>query len=1084
MNGPTHAWYKDAVIYEVHVKSFYDSNDDGIGDFRGLIEKIDYFKELGVTAVWLLPFYPSPLRDDGYDIADYTSVNPSYGTMDDFREFLAAAHARDLRVITELVINHTSDQHPWFQRARRAPAGSRERDFYVWSDTPDKYKEARIIFKDFEPSNWSWDAVAAAYYWHRFFHHQPDLNFDNLAVHDAVFRVLDFWLDLGVDGLRLDAVPYLFEREGTNCENLPETHAFLKKLRRHMDVKYGDRMLLAEANQWPEDAAAYFGEGDECHMNFHFPIMPRLFMAIQMEDRFPIVDILDQTPAIPEGCQWATFLRNHDELTLEMVTDEERDYMYRVYANDQRARINLGIRRRLAPLLGNNRRRIELINALLFSLPGTPIVYYGDEIGMGDNFYLGDRNGVRTPMQWAPDRNGGFSRANPQQLYLPAIIDPEYHYEAVNVENQRRNGSSLFWWMRRLIAERKRWKAFGHGSIEFLQPHNAKVLAFVRAFGDESVLVVANLSRFTQATELDLSAYSGLVPMEIFSRSRFAEVRPGPTMFTLGPNDFYWLALRRRGSASPSERASIVPLVEHRIAWNGALSNDLRELLEGELLPLYFEKCRWFPGRSRTLRDLLVTEDLAPEAGMGGARILVVHAAFAEGLPESYILPVQCATGEAAARILLESPEAAIARFNGGAEEQVLYDAAFDPGFRTALLLSFIAPPGAEKHLLGIPAHSLDPEQVRRAAGGAHVVQAGGSNTTISYANTYFLKLYRRLEGGLQPEEQMTRYLTEVREFRSVPAYCGSLRYNSRGGGPVATVALLLEYVQNQGDAWAYTLDAAGRFYERILEAGPSADEAGMLVKAAGANYPQRMRQLGVRLAEMHLALASDASDPQFAPEPFTVLYQRSLYQAVRGQIRRTVRLLGSSRGDIPEAAWSAADEICNGEAVILARFACLLGRRIKGAKIAVHGAFHLGQVLNTGKDFVIADLEGDPSRPLSERALKRSPVRDVASMIRSLDYGAHVALTHQQPGDLSILEPWARKWSNYVAEQFRAGYVEAAGNATFLPENEEDFELLLSVFVLDRAAIEINNELAYRPHMAGVPIQALCGLVRRAKAV
>src|SRR5580658_7033237 len=494
-------WFKSAVIYELHVKTFQDSDGDGIGDFRGLIDRLDYFTELGVTALWLLPFYPSPLKDDGYDISDYFAVNPSYGTLDDFHTFLELAHERGLRVITELVLNHTSDQNAWFQKARRAPKGSPERDLYVWSDDPRKYRDARIIFKDFETSNWTWDPLAKAYFWHRFYNHQPDLNFDNPLVHTELLRAIDFWMEMGVDGLRLDAIPYLYEREGTNCENLPETHAFIRKLRAHIDAKFADRMLLAEANQWPEDAVQYFGKGDECHMEFHFPLMPRMFMALQMEDRFPVIDILEQTPAIPENCQWAIFLRNHDELTLEMVTDEERDYMYRVYADDPRARINLGIRRRLAPLLGNNRRKIELINSLLFSLPGTPIIYYGDEIGMGDNFYLGDRNGVRTPMQWSPDRNAGFSRANPQQLYLPTIIDPEYHYESVNVENQQKKLSSPFWWMRRMLAVREKVAAFSHGTIEFFHPDNAKVLAYVRRLGDDIVLVVANLSRFVQVVE-------------------------------------------------------------------------------------------------------------------------------------------------------------------------------------------------------------------------------------------------------------------------------------------------------------------------------------------------------------------------------------------------------------------------------------------------------------------------------------------------------------------------------------------------------------------------------------------------------
>ncbi len=1074
-------WYKDAIIYEVHVKSFFDSNGDGIGDFPGMIEKIDYFTELGVTAIWLLPFYPSPLRDDGYDISDYTSVNPSYGTLEDFKEFLNAAHQRGLKVITELVINHTSDQHPWFQRARRAPADSPERAFYVWSETPNRYQEARIIFKDFEPSNWSWDPVAKAYYWHRFFSHQPDLNFDNPEVHKAVFKALDFWLEMGVDAMRLDAVPYLYEREGGNCENLHETHAFLKKLRRHVDDNYKDRMLLAEANQWPEEAAAYFGDGDECHMNFHFPIMPRLFMSLQMEDRFPIVDILEQTPAIPNACQWAIFLRNHDELTLEMVTDEERDYMYRVYANDPRARINLGIRRRLAPLLANNRRRIELINALLFSLPGTPIVYYGDEIGMGDNFYLGDRNGVRTPMQWAPDRNGGFSRANPQQLYLPTIIDPEYHYEAVNVENQRANGSSLFWWMRRLIAERKRWKAFGQGTIQFIQPQNAKVLAFVREYGEESVLVVANLSRFTQAADLDLSTYAGLIPMEMFSQCSFPEIRPGATTFTLGPHDFYWLALKHKGSTRRADGASNVPAVSYRIEWTGALKLDLRELLERELLPAYFESCSWFPGKSRHLRELKIIENFALQPETGAARIFFVLAAFTEGLPETYILPLQCSTGEVATRILAETSRGVIARFTGGAEEQILHDAILDANFRAALLRAFKGAGGSKSRVFTRSGRLLDTTEIDRLAPSSQVIDVGGSNTTVSYGGVYFLKLYRRLEPGRHPEEELTRYLSEVREFPHTPRYAGSLQYGGPNGGLPAMISLLLGYVQNQGDGWAYTVDAVGRFFERVLAARPQTTDAETVAQMIGAVYPERVQQLGARLAELHRALAGDPDDPTFAPEPFTTLYQRSLYQALRGQLRRTVRLVGQVRHQLPESARSAADEIIRGEAILLERFGVLLRRKIRSSKTAIHGAFHLGQVLNTGKDFVITDLEGDPTRHVSERGIKRSPLRDVASMMRSFDYAANTALGKIPRNDLETVRPWAKIWAHYISGQFLTAYVTASQGAPFLPDNKEDFQLLVDVFVLDRAVSEINNELTYRPQMAVVPIQALRDLIERA---
>src|SRR3954464_2647208 len=546
-------WYKDAIIYEVHVRAFFDSVTDGIGDFGGLTQKLPYLEDLGVTAIWLLPFCPSPLKDDGYDTSDYTDVHRSYGTLKDFQRFMREAKRRGLKVITELVVNHTSDQHVWFQRSRRAAPGSRWRNFYVWSDTSDKYRDARIIFKDFESSNWTWDPVAKAYYWHRFYSHQPDLNWENPEVRKAMFAAMDFWFDMGVDGLRLDAVPYLFEREGTNCENLPETHTALKELRKHVDEKYEDRMLLAEANQWPEDAVAYFGDGDECHMAFHFPLMPRMFMALRMEERFPIVDILEQTPPLPGNCQWALFLRNHDELTLEMVTDEERDYMYRVYAHDPQTRIHLGIRRRLAPLLGNHRRRIELLNGLLMSLPGTPVIYYGDEIGMGDNVYLGDRNGVRTPMQWSGDRNAGFSDANRQRMFLPVITDPEYHYEAVNVEAQQANPQSLLWWMKRLIALRKEHPAFGRGSLTFLHPDNRRIVAFVREHEGERILVVANMSRFVQYADLDLAAYKGNVPVEMFGRVEFPRIEDRPLFLTLGPHAFIWFSLETDPSGRGGE---------------------------------------------------------------------------------------------------------------------------------------------------------------------------------------------------------------------------------------------------------------------------------------------------------------------------------------------------------------------------------------------------------------------------------------------------------------------------------------------------------------------------------------------------
>ena len=771
-------WYKDAIIYELHVKTFHDSNGDGIGDFRGLIEKLDYLQELGVTALWLLPFYPSPLRDDGYDIADYYDVNPNYGTLADFRAFLAAAHERGLKVIIELVINHTSDQNPWFQKSRRAAPGSLERDLYVWSDTPEKYKEARIIFKDFETSNWAWDAVAKSYYWHRFYAHQPDLNFDNPAVHDLVEKVLDFWLNMGVDGLRLDAVPYLYEREGTSCENLRETHAYLVKLRAHVDAHFQGRMLLAEANQWPEDAVAYFGKGNASHMNFHFPLMPRMFMSLQMEDRFPIVDILDQTPAIPETCQWAMFLRNHDELTLEMVTDEERDYMYRVYANDPLARINLGIRRRLAPLLANSRRKIELLNILLFSMPGTPVLYYGDEIGMGDNFYLGDRNGVRTPMQWSPDRNAGFSKANPQQLYLPITIDPEYHYEAVNVENQQKNLSSLLWWTRRVIAMRKNFKAFSRGSLEFLFPENPKVLAFLRRHEDETILVVVNLSRFSQAAEIDLSRFAGCSLMEVFSQNFFPPIKESGYPITLGPHANYWFVLRPQPAGERASRERIVPTLNAVPDLQMLLASGQHLRIERDVLPEYLRHCRWFGGKARTIRELRIVEQ-GPVSSAESAHFWFLEVAYTDGAPETYALPVQIARGKSAHAIAKAAPQAVIARFAGG-QEAILHDAIWDSRFREQLFRVITqrqSLKGTSGELCGVPCEML---QAGDKVLASHVLSAEQSNSSMLFENKYFLKLYRKLEDGVNPDVEITRFLTERRGFAHVPVFAGATRTSSR----------------------------------------------------------------------------------------------------------------------------------------------------------------------------------------------------------------------------------------------------------------------------------------------------------------
>jgi maltose alpha-D-glucosyltransferase / alpha-amylase len=1083
-------WYKDAVIYEMHVKTFCDSDGDGMGDFRGLIEKLDYLQELGITAIWLLPFYPSPLRDDGYDIADYFDVNPNFGTLDDFRAFLDAAHARNLRVITELVINHTSDQNPWFQKSRRAVAAAGAgissndlayKDFYVWSDTPEKYKDSRIIFKDFETSNWAWDPVAKTYYWHRFYSHQPDLNFDNPAVHDAVEKVCDFWLGLGVDGLRLDAIPYLYERENTSCENLPETHQYLRKLRAHIDAKFPNRMLLSEANQWPEDAAAYFGNGDESHMNFHFPLMPRMFMSLQMEDRFPIIDILEQTPPVPESCQWAMFLRNHDELTLEMVTDEERDYMYRVYATDPHARINLGIRRRLAPLLANSRRKIELLNTLLFSMPGTPIIYYGDEIGMGDNFYLGDRNGCRTPMQWSPDRNAGFSRANPQQLYLPITIDPEYHYEAVNVENQQKNLSSLLWWMRRVIAMRKNFKAFSRGSLEFLYPDNPKVLAFLRRYEDEIVLVIVNLSRFAQSAELDLSRFAGYVPMEVFSRNLFRPIRKSRYVITLGPHAYYWFALHAPTDGRRTPRKKTVPVISAPIELETLLANGQRTAIEREILPRYLQTCRWFGSKARTFRSLKIVEHPSISDDADSAQLWLLEVSYLDAPTETYVLPVGIASGETARAVSQAAPHAIIARFAGNGEN-VLFDATWDVKCRSRLFETiarreFLKARAGE--LVGITAKDFEADQ-STSPQNSQVLGAEQSNSSMLFDNKFFLKLYRKIEDGVNPDVEITRFLTEHTKFPNVPAFVGAIEYRRAKAEPTV-VCLLQRAVTNEGDVWSLTLDAVGRYYERVL--GRKADlqneiapPGGLLDELFGGVYPEKMMLLGQRSGELHLALASCPDDPAFRPEPFNAMAQRSVYQNMRASLRRAFTLLEKKLADLPAAFRDEAKEVLAAEQEILAREKRLLDRRTNAAKIRIHGDYHLGQLLYTGKDFVILDFEGEPARPLSERKLKRSALRDVAGMMRSFQYAAYSALWQpaMRKEDVPFLERWADLWYRHMGSVFLQSYLKTTGSAVFIPQNSEDLQIMIEAYLLDKAVYEIGYELNNRPSWVVIPVRGI----------
>jgi len=1073
-------WYQEALIYQTHVKAFFDSNADGMGDFKGLTRKLDYLQALGINTLWILPFYPSPLRDDGYDIADYTAVNPSYGVLRDFQEFLKEAHKRGIRLITELVLNHTSDQHAWFQRARKAKPGTSAHDFYVWSDTPERYEDARIIFKDFEHSNWSWDNVAKRYFWHRFYSHQPDLNFENPKVHQALFKVIDFWMAMGVDGLRLDAVPYLYEQEGTNCENLPQTMEFLSKLRHYIDGKYRDRMLLAEANQWPEDAAAYFGDGDRCQMNFHFPLMPRMFMALQMEDRFPIIDILEQTPEIPANCQWATFLRNHDELTLEMVTDEERDYMYRVYARDTRARINLGIRRRLAPLCGNNRRKIELLNMLLFSLPGTPIVYYGDEIGMGDNIYLGDRNGVRTPMQWSADRNAGFSSANPQQLYLPITIDPEYHYESINVENSEKNPSSLLWWTRRVIAMRKQYRAFGRGSIEFLYPDNPKVLAFIREFEEERILVVVNLSRYSQMAEIDLSEYAGMTPVEVFSRNAFPVIRSTPYVFTLGIHDYFWLKLENQREESGID----LRLGELPGSTTCRKLLDERARLEKNILPDYFPQCRWFGGKARKVRTLQIREAIPAVAEGLDARVLLIDVIYVEGTPETYLLPVTMAWDETATRISEEQPGAVVAKVG---DDGILYDAIHHPEFRSWLFRVLVGRKRIRSS--GGMVVGASEKKLADAAENSQVLKAEQSNSSIIYGGEFFLKLYRRIEEGVNPDAELTRFLTQQAKFEHVPPFAGML-YWRPSEGEERGLALLQGLTQNQGDSWRLNLDVLERFFERMLvqqQDPPSFQGLALfdetpapiheVEKWLGTMSLDRMRLLAQRTGGMHLALASDHQKAELAPEPFTALYQRSLYQSMRGQVRRALQLLAKQQKQLGEEDQALAAELLAKEATILECFKRLLGRKIPTQRIRIHGDYHLGQVLYTGRDFVIIDFEGEPARPISERRLKRSPLRDVAGMLRSIQYAVATAVRALPPGSGDAVLPWAQLWEMTMMKLYWESYQNEVAGAAFLPEEPADRQNLLQAFLLEKAAYEVGYELNNRPTWVGIPMQGMLGL-------
>jgi len=1092
-------WYKDAIIYQLHVKSFFDSNNDGVGDFPGLLAKLDYIAELGVDVIWLLPFYPSPRRDDGYDISDYRGVHSDYGTLGDFKRFIAEAHARGLRVITELVINHTSDQHPWFQRARLAKPGSNHRNYYVWSDTDKKYGDTRIIFNDTETSNWTHDPVAGAYYWHRFYSHQPDLNFDNPRVLQEVLSVMKFWLEMGVDGLRLDAIPYLVERDGTNNENLPETHVVLKKIRASLDEAFPNRMLLAEANQWPEDVQEYFGQGDECHMAFHFPLMPRIFMAIASEDRFPITDIMRQTPEIPDGCQWAIFLRNHDELTLEMVTDKERDYLWNTYASDRRARINMGIRRRLAPLLERDRRRIELINSLLLSMPGTPVIYYGDEIGMGDNIHLGDRDGVRTPMQWSSDRNGGFSRADPEQLVLPPVMGSLYGFDAINVESQSRDPHSLLNWMRRMLVTRRAKQAFGRGKVRFLKPSNRKVLAYLRELdGEPPLLCVANLSRAPQAVELDLSEFAGHVPVELTADSAFPAIGQLTYLLTLPPYGFYWFnlcpdAARPAWSVMPSEQLPefVTFVVRKGVQLPSAM--EQQRTLETEVLPTYLGMRRWFAAKDAKLQKVRLAYYTLMTPGIENILLAEVEADVQHGgskdiVTDRYFLPLAVSWDNSGTASPLPQ-QLALARVRSGRTVGYLTDAFSLAALPEAMLkllnqrAEVVTPNGTVRFL---PNDALakvsfnQPLEVRWLA-------AEQSNSSLVMDDQAVLKLVRRIVPGIHPEAEVSRYLT-LRGFANTAPLLGEVVRIDEQGVP-HTLAILQGYIENQGDAWRWALDYLRRVTDDLAVAVSVEDASDGFDPTSGADYHNSLENygamaatIGKRLGELHVVMASPTDDPAFAPEPASQEDVASWVTETQTLLTEALDILERHLQGLDRDGHSLAEQLLARRERLLKAVGKIVGKKARALRTRIHGDFHLGQVLVGQMDAYLIDFEGEPARPVDERRRKMSPFRDVAGLLRSLSYAGAAAM----PSEATALPANDRRrvllesFSAHARERFMQAYRHEVAAAPIPLADVATEGALIDLFLVEKAAYEIRYEAANRPSWLILPVRGLSALAGR----
>ncbi|MDQ3388200.1 MAG: maltose alpha-D-glucosyltransferase [Gemmatimonadota bacterium] len=1080
-------WYKDAVFYELHVKAFQDSNADGVGDFRGLIERLDYVESLGVDCIWLLPFYPSPLKDDGYDIADYYGVHPAYGTADDFQRFLDEAHRRGLRVIADLVLNHTSADHPWFQRARRAPKGSPERDWYVWSDHEERYQDARIIFTDTEPSNWTWDPVAGQYFWHRFFAHQPDLNWDNPEVKEAMFRVMEFWLERGLDGFRADAVPYLIEREGTICENLPETHDILKEFRVRIASTFPGRILLAEANQWPDDVRPYFGDGDEFHMAFHFPLMPRIFMAVRQGIRKPIVEIIERTPSIPDECQWCMFLRNHDELTLEMVTDEERDYMYGEYAADPRMRLNLGIRRRLAPLMDNDRRKIELLNSILFTMPGTPIVYYGDEMAMGDNIWLGDRDGVRTPMQWSPDRNAGFSRAETARLYAPVITDSVYGFQAINVEAQERSPFSLLNWMKRLIRVRKQHRALGRGTIEFLAPESPHVLVYLREYEGDSILVVNNLSGAAQAVRLDLSRFAGRVPVELLGHTEFPLIDETPYALTLTPYGFFWFALRM---PQGGDAAELPEGLAREWAEQDAVLFESRQSVAALVAAIpaeWFLAQRWFRAKTREIASVELEDHtvVVPERGPRWI-IALTRVSYSDGTSEIYVLPLSLRPP-----LEREAETDPILTFASERGEVRLYEALLDRS--TALSLLKLMREETEcisthGRFLGRRGEALESDAGRLTP--VRRVSAEQSNTSVIYGERLILKLFRKLETGINPDLEVTRFLTEKARFRGVPPLAGWLDYTTLTG-VTGSVAGVFRFVPNTGDAWVFTQRALHRYFNSAARsaADPASPAGRDATRRMMGDFHDAARAMGRITGEMHVALASAGEeDPGFVPEPITESVveewisgtQRSV-GTVLDEVGRRLEVLP---GSFPPAVLNELNGVLHQATELRFRLADLRLLHHAGVtRSRLHGDYHLGQLLRPGdpvaegSDWFIMDFEGEPARPLDERRTKGSPLRDVAGMLRSFDYALRMALSEEDQARVTSkasLEEWGEAWLRLARSAFLSAYGEATRGASFIPRDEATVRRVISAYELEKAVYELGYEMNNRPDWIWVPIRGI----------